>query len=238
MRKYLIYKTTNKNDGKYYIGAHETVNIKDSYLGSGIHLKRAIKKYGKDCFVREILIECKDRKEMFDEEQKLVKAHLGNPLCYNLKEGGVGGWNYVNQSGIMCGDNNPMKNKDVVKKCADTGRKTREKNPEKYKLIAIENFKKASEKNKGLNRPKEFCDMIVAQNKVRWKRNKENWRDALSTWFEVTSPQGKKENTNRLQEYCQRMNLAYVTLWKTSVTGKTPNRGKAKGWLCRKIIQN
>lgn len=47
-KMYTIYKTTNKIDGKIYIGKHETQDLKDGYLGSGTHLKRAIKKYGEE----------------------------------------------------------------------------------------------------------------------------------------------------------------------------------------------
>ena len=38
------YITTNIINGKQYVGKHTTNNISDGYLGSGIQLKRAIKK--------------------------------------------------------------------------------------------------------------------------------------------------------------------------------------------------
>lgn len=44
---YTIYKTINKINGKFYIGAHATSNINDGYLGSGTSLLHAMKKYGK-----------------------------------------------------------------------------------------------------------------------------------------------------------------------------------------------
>jgi group I intron endonuclease len=52
-----IYKTTNLINGKIYIGKCSKKNKKasDIYLGSGNLIKRAIKKYGKENFIREII---------------------------------------------------------------------------------------------------------------------------------------------------------------------------------------
>jgi len=52
---YFLYKTTNKINGRYYIGIHGTNDMDDGYLGSGVFLEKAIKKYGKDNFSRIIL---------------------------------------------------------------------------------------------------------------------------------------------------------------------------------------
>jgi hypothetical protein len=90
--KYLIYKTTNKLDGKYYIGCHCTENENDDYLGSGKHLTSAIKKYGRQNFVKQILYILENKQDMFNKERELVNEDLVNdPLSYNLKIGGSGG---------------------------------------------------------------------------------------------------------------------------------------------------
>ena len=48
-----IYKTTNNITKEYYIGLNTTSNPK--YLGSGVEIKKQIKKYGKENFTKEIL---------------------------------------------------------------------------------------------------------------------------------------------------------------------------------------
>ena len=49
----VIYKTTNLINGKIYIGQDSKNNPK--YLGSGVIFLKAIKKYGKENFVKETL---------------------------------------------------------------------------------------------------------------------------------------------------------------------------------------
>lgn len=95
-KHYLVYKTTNLVNGKIYIGKHETDNLDDGYLGSGILIQRAIEKYGKENFKREILFECSSREEMNAKEAELVNEEfLKLDDVYNIKLGGEGGWDYV-----------------------------------------------------------------------------------------------------------------------------------------------
>lgn len=96
IKHFLVYRTENVLTGHYYYGVHSTFDINDGYLGSGKRLKYAINKYGKENFRRRIIRRCRSAEEMYRYEKKIVARHLGRRLCYNLAEGGRGGWHHVN----------------------------------------------------------------------------------------------------------------------------------------------
>lgn len=87
----VIYKTTNVVNGQWYIGKDENNN--SSYLGSGVYLNRAISKYGRESFKKEILFECNSREELCISEIEFIKKYnaVNDPLSYNIATGGNGG---------------------------------------------------------------------------------------------------------------------------------------------------
>jgi hypothetical protein len=91
---YTIYKITNKINGKYYIGKHQTENLDDGYFGSGKLIKKAIKKYGIENFIKEILFVYDNEQEMNEKEKELVTLREDS---YNLCPGGQGGFGYINK---------------------------------------------------------------------------------------------------------------------------------------------
>jgi hypothetical protein len=95
--KYLIYKITNLINGRFYIGAHQTNNIDDGYMGSGKLLHEAYKKYGINNFQKEIIYYCDSAEEMYLIEKELVEPVYKNKKSYNLMEGGKGGFNTINE---------------------------------------------------------------------------------------------------------------------------------------------
>lgn len=85
---YFVYKTTNSKNGKFYIGVHSG-DVDDQYLGSGKIIKQAIRKYGSDVFVREIIAEFDELGDALRLESKLVDAEfLQRPDVYNVALGG------------------------------------------------------------------------------------------------------------------------------------------------------
>ena len=89
MQYFILYKTTNLINNKIYIGIHQTKNLDDGYLGSGLAFKRALKKYGKENFKHEILKYCNSLEELLQEEKEYVTENWVNREdTYNLKTGG------------------------------------------------------------------------------------------------------------------------------------------------------
>lgn len=89
-----LYRITNKINGKYYIGIHSS-NLpfeKDTYFGSGTRLKQALRKYGRDSFIRELLETFSSREELLLREREIVTEELvQDPNCYNMWPGGQSG---------------------------------------------------------------------------------------------------------------------------------------------------
>lgn len=99
MKFYGIYKITNKVNGKMYIGQHITDDLDDGYLGSGIVIHNAVKKYGPDSFTKEWLEFAENVEELnYLERMYVDEEWLARPDTYNLKIGGSGGWDYINRT--------------------------------------------------------------------------------------------------------------------------------------------
>lgn len=110
---YTIYKVTNKLNGKFYIGSHKTKKLDDGYMGSGKYLLDAQKKHGLENFEKEILFVFDNSKDMYAKEAEIVnKDFLIEENTYNLKIGGFGGWDYLNETGL----NNSTKSKELLQK--------------------------------------------------------------------------------------------------------------------------
>ena len=87
----VIYKTTNILNGKWYIGKDQNNN--PEYLGSGKLLSRAIAKYGRSNFRKEILSEAHTVYNLCELEKKFIKQFNAteDKNSYNIATGGNGG---------------------------------------------------------------------------------------------------------------------------------------------------
>lgn len=169
-KKYIVvYKIVNIINNKEYVGVHRTNNINDSYLGSGKLIRKAVEKYGKYNFKKEILFIFDNDEEgermAFEEEGRIVNVEYTlREDTYNISVGG-------NINPVMHGENNPFFNKkhsqELIEQIANKNRgristeEQRKRNSEaskevwkregfREKMIEISTGKKRSEKTKRL----------------------------------------------------------------------------------------
>jgi len=88
-----IYKTINQINNKIYVGkCSNSIEESIEYLGSGLLITKAIKKYGRNNFKKIILCECSSLEELNKKEKEFIKsAKSSNEECYNIADGGDGG---------------------------------------------------------------------------------------------------------------------------------------------------
>ena len=146
---YCIYRITNLINGKTYIGQHKYKKLNDSYMGKGICIKAAIKKYGIENFKKEILVFNILKPEDADLLEKTFIASerekVGIENCYNISDGGQDG------SGLY--------NEEIRKKMSEAWdynkhftKETREKlsKASKGRKLSEDAKKKVSEARKGI----------------------------------------------------------------------------------------
>jgi len=102
---YIVYKTTNLINNRWYIGVHKT-NKDRTYLGSGDLILDAIKKHGAESFIRETLYTYATDTEAYAKEAELVTTDVvKDRMSYNVRLGGSGGWErHLNTDKIIVKD--------------------------------------------------------------------------------------------------------------------------------------
>ena len=90
-----IYITTNIINGKRYIGQRKFTQGWKTYLGSGSAFKEAIKKYGKQNFIRDIVDIAYSKEELDKKEIEWIRNYNADESrnFYNVTKGGRGAKN-------------------------------------------------------------------------------------------------------------------------------------------------
>ena len=114
-----IYKITNLITNKIYIGKDTTSD--PSYFGSGLLIKRAIEKYGKSNFIKEIIDETSDYEQLSKKEIYWIEKYNSTDrnVGYNISKGGDGGNVFLNHPDLdmikeKISKNNPKTGKTYV----------------------------------------------------------------------------------------------------------------------------
>lgn len=60
-------------------------------------LRAAVKKYGEQSFIKNVCFIFDNADEAFAKEFELIETYRTDPLCYNLRQGGSGGFDWINK---------------------------------------------------------------------------------------------------------------------------------------------
>jgi len=191
----IIYKVTNKQNGKSYIGKtiQDLNTRKQQHIGSktkiGFH--GALKKYGKDNFDWEIIDESE-----FEKLNKLEKQYIkkfdtfGNG--YNLTKGGEGIMSYNHT------DETKRKISESTKKCWED---------QEYR-------KKVNTKERNIK---------IAET-LKGRKNKEHSKKISKIWL-ITKPNGDILKIRGLKEFCGDTGAFYYGLWRVAQKRQNTYRG-------------
>ena len=226
----IIYKTTNLINGKFYVGKDE--RNKPDYLGSGINLNRAIKKYGKENFIKEVLEVCSTREELIEREKYWIKETKAQELGYNIADGGWGGNTYDEETKQRVSQffKGRYVSPETIEKRKETRRKKEQENLDAYKLseeqkkvigdfhrgkeISEEHRKRCSEYMKNFtNYSPEFLELQKSENKrgekgSMWgKKHTPETREKMSASHKKNTARywlGKKQSEEHIKKRTER----------------------------------
>ena len=189
----IIYRVTNKINGKMYIGQtvkslskriHSHINIALSG-GDNIYFHKAIKKYGKENFTWSTIAECNSLEELNIAEIEMIKKYNTFSNGYNLTKGGEGnvGFRHKEETKRKIGNANKGKSRHKGKK-----------HPMYGKYHTEESKEKMSRSHKGKKLLEETKKKISKSNRDKVHLKK----------YMITTPEDEKIFVNGLAGFCRR----------------------------------
>jgi group I intron endonuclease len=212
-----IYLTTNKINNKTYVGQRKLKNKtlnEDTYLGSGKIILRAVEKYGKENFTKEILIFGNFSKKQLDELEIFYISYYKffNKAEYNISRGGNGGNLGDNVNKILS-----IKNKERMK---DINIRNKISNSLKGRKLNKERNKKVSETHRGMRwiHNKKYETQISKESKLpngfEYGRLHKKPKRKLLTHEErsqiISSALSGEKNPRALKIHCLELNIDFL----------------------------
>jgi len=208
MKQYYIYKITNKINNRIYIGSHYGT-IHDSYFGSGKAILKAIKKYGKENFKKDILEIFATRQLMLEREEHLLSGLncATDPLYYNMTNKSYGGCmmdgKTLNEKKKIISEQTrkrKLKQEEITKKFISTWHNRSEEEKQKFSIkrsqIAKETYAKLTEEQKAA-RIQKITE--TKKNLPEWKKNitSKKHSEAFKKWWDGITPEQREVHAKR-----------------------------------------
>lgn len=234
-----VYVTENLINGKKYVGSHCTEDVEDNYLGSGVALGNAFKKYGKENFRRTILEYCDstiDARKL--EEFYIEKLKTLTPIGYNISPTGGTGFGLGRLA------------EETKRKMSESRRIFYSNINERIKLsikrkgrkVSEETRKKISESNKDKPKSeehKESLSLAWKERKIKFptkqetidKMRKSMMGKNAKCEYKLIDPDNNVFFTNNLTQFSKEYNLQSSILHKVA----SGERKHHKGWKCEKL---
>lgn len=145
----IIYRATNKVNGKCYIGQtrhsleyRKRVHLTKARQGIVTHFYSAIRKYGEDNFVWDIICSTKDKDTLNELETFYITKYDSIKHGYNMVDGGDN--NIMDIESVKTKHDTIMQSTEVRSKISNSLKKYRQQHP-----FTDEHRRKLSEKAKG-----------------------------------------------------------------------------------------
>ena len=224
----ILYLTTNKIDGKKYIGVDGKNN--PDYLGSGKYLKRAILKYGRENFTKEILFEFDSETDAYLKEIEIIHElnAVESKEYYNIHPGGDGGWGHMDVSG----NKNPMYGKNVrdifiANHGNDEGNRL-------YDETRTKAGKKTSEMLKGRSKTEDHKRKLSESKKNFWSNltesDKQEWRNSMSDCMKSAGIKRSDSYKEKMSEILKKKASSIHRIEKCNVCGKEMSIQNINRW--------
>lgn len=220
-----IYITTNMIDGRRYIGQKVFDNRWKYYLGSGVHFTRALKKYDRKNFIRNIVAIAYSQKELNELEKQWINNYnaVNDNSFYNIAKGGqYNPWNEKTQEEIL----------EIRKKISNTlkGRKLSEETKKKLKETSSgrkhteESKLKMSNAQKGKKLSKETIQKIL--NSRKWYKPSEETKRKIGEKSKGNKYNLGKKHTDKTKQKISEINKGKKISAETRIKMSRAQKGK------------
>jgi len=213
-----IYITTNMINGKKYIGQKMFRIQWQSYLGSGAYFLRAVKKYGKENFSREIIAIAHSKEELDKLEIEFIKNHnaVDNEDYYNLVDGGgtTAGHHHSEETKRKIGETKKGNTYNLGKHATDD-HKQKISEAHKGRIWSEESKQKLSKAHKGKPKSEEAKQKMSESHIASETSKKTKFTDKQVTEIREKYATGKYKQSELAREYnCDRSVINNIVNYK------------------------